>query len=103
MSSAMMQRLALVAAGAAFAGLGIMAAADSDVSIVVTGLTADSIQAPLAPGDSSGTDSTASPSYAPTNPVDCTDPNNVVNCQNPPLDSPLAPAGTAAPGSPLRD
>jgi len=98
----MMQRLALVAAGAAFAGLGILATADGG-SAVVTGLTADSVQAPLAPGDSSGPDSTASPSYAPTNPVDCTDPNNVVNCQNPPLDSPLAPAGTAAPGSPLRD
>ena len=102
MSSApMIQRLALVAAGAAFAGMGILAATHDGSAAAVTGLTADSVQLPLAPGDS-GTP-TPGPSYAPTNPVDCTDPNNAVNCQNPPLDSPLAPGGTAAPGSPLRD
>lgn len=44
----------------------------------------------------------ANPSFAPTNPVDCTDPNNAVNCQTPPIDSPLV-VGTAAPGSPMRD
>ncbi len=44
----------------------------------------------------------ANPSFAPTNPVDCTDPNNAVNCQTPPIDSPLV-VGTAPPGSPMRD
>lgn len=44
----------------------------------------------------------AAPSYTPANPVDCTDPNNAVNCNTPPIDSPLV-VGTAEPGSPNRD
>jgi hypothetical protein len=44
----------------------------------------------------------AAPSYAPANPVDCTDPNNAINCDSPPIDSPLV-VGTAEPGSPYRD
>lgn len=59
--------------------------------------------APLAPGDPSPAPTdTAAPSYAPADPVDCTDPNNVINCQTPPIDSPLV-VGTAEPGSPFRD
>lgn len=65
--------------------------------------------APLAPGDTAPATQTtappaqgASPSYAPTNPVDCTDPNNAINCQTPPIDSPLV-VGTAEPGSAFRD
>ncbi len=92
--SAMTIRLALVAGGAALAGVGLLAA--GPVSDSHAGHTADSVRVPLAP-----TTSTA-PVYAPTNPVDCTDPNNAINCQTPPIDSPLV-QGTAAPGSPFRD
>ena len=42
------------------------------------------------------------PSYAPADPVDCTDPNNVINLPDSPIDSPLV-VGTAEPGSPFRD
>lgn len=90
--SAMTVRLALVAGGAALAGLGLLAAAPAPDS--QAGFAIDTV--PLAP-----TTSTA-PTYAPSHPVDCSDPNNVVNCQTPPIDSPLV-EGTAAPGSPFRD
>ncbi|MCB0930616.1 MAG: hypothetical protein KDB71_01785 [Mycobacterium sp.] len=60
--------------------------------------------APLAPGTPGTTPPTtsANASFAPTNPVDCTDPNNTINCSTPPIDSPLV-VGTAPPGSPFRD
>lgn len=92
--TAVTMRLALVAGGAALAGLGLLAGGPGPDSSA--GLTADAIQMPLAPTTS------AAPTYAPSNPVDCTDPNNAVNCQTPPIDSPLV-QGTATPGSPFRD
>ena len=92
-------RAALMAAASAGVWVGILAGAQ-------TGHAApgdnDNDPAPgtgmIAPPTAVG----ASPSFAPTNPVDCTDPNNIINCQTPPIDSPLG-VGTAAPGSPLRD
>ena len=86
--------ITLLAGGTALAWMAILSGAESS--------RADTVTVPAAPGDPAPT-STASPSFAPTNPVDCTDANNAINCQTPPLDSPLAPGGTAAPGSPLRD
>lgn len=83
--------ITLLAGGTALAWMAILSGAESSIA---------QTSAPLAPA---GPTSTASPSFAPSNPVDCTDPNNTINCQTPPLDSPLAPGGTAAPGSPLRD
>lgn len=87
-------RLALVAGGAVLAGAGLLAAGSP--AQTPAGLTADSVRAPLAPTTS------VAPSFAPSNPVDCADPNNAVNCSSPPVDSPLV-QGTAAPGSPFRD
>lgn len=92
--SATRARLALVAAGAALAGAGLLSGGTSAQSPV--GLSAGDTRVPLAPTTS------VAPSYAPPNPVDCTDPNNVVNCQTPPIDSPMV-QGTAPPGSPFRD
>lgn len=85
--------ITLLAGGTALAWMAILSGAQSSVA---------QTSVPQAPGDPAPT-STASPSFAPSNPVDCTDPNNSINCQTPPIDSPLAPGGTAAPGSPLRD
>ena len=87
-------RLALVGAGAALAGAGLLAAGPA--AETHTGLTADSVRIPLAPTTS------LAPTYAPTHPVDCNDPNNSINCSAPPVDSPLV-SGTAEPGSPFRD
>lgn len=60
--------------------------------------------APPEPGDpgTAPPAPTAGASFAPTNPVNCADPNNTINCNTPPVDSPLV-VGTAAPGSPFRD
>ncbi len=91
-SSSGVRRLALSAAGGALTVMGFLAVHSAGNP----GSVADSVPAPLAP-----TTSTAE-SYAPENPVDCTDPNNAVNCQTPPIDSPLV-VGTAEPGSPFRD
>lgn len=91
--SAVTVRLALVAGGAALAGLGLLGAGPAPDSQAGGGAAAP---APLAPTTSNA------PTYAPTHPVDCADPNNAVNCQTPPIDSPLV-DGTAAPGSPFRD
>jgi hypothetical protein len=96
-------RAALLAGGSAVVWIGILAGAQSS--------HADTTTDPLAPGDTSTAPTTetvapseegAAPSYAPTNAVDCTDPNNSINCQTPPIDSPLV-VGTAEPGSPFRD
>lgn len=95
-------RAALLAGASGLVWLGILASAQASHADTST---------PLAPGDDGtapATDtvapSTAAPgaSFAPTNPVDCTDPNNSINCQTPPIDSPLV-QGSAAPGSPFRD
>ncbi len=88
------RRVAVTIGGSALVVIGIMAGAQTSLAETAT--------LPLAPGDPSPTTS-AAPSFAPTNPVDCTDPNNSINCQTPPIDSPLAPGGTAEPGSPYRD
>ena len=89
MSMRIVRRSAPAVAGAA---LGLMAL----IGLTPAG-TADSGFTPLTPPTTSGV-----PSYAPANPVDCIDPNNAVNCQSPPIDSPLV-VGTADPGSPYRD
>ena len=101
MSSARVFRsIALLAGGTAIAWTAILSGANSS--------QAQQIPAPQAPGDpapaptDTAPTNTAAPSYAPANPVDCTDPNNAINCQTPPIDSPLV-SGTAAPGSPFRD
>lgn len=102
-SDRLIRRLAFVAGGSALACMGILAAGSHGL-VPHADVTADAVHAPLAPGDGAGngpTTSTAA-SVAPANPVDCSDPNNVVNCQSPPVDSPLV-EGTAAPGSPYRD
>lgn len=88
-SRRVVRRLALIAGGSAAACMGVLALSSGAA-------VAGPLQVPLTP-----TTSTA-PSVAPANPVDCTDPNNQVNCQTPPIDSPLV-SGTAAPGSPFRD
>ena len=87
-----LRRIALTAGGSAVAVVGILAGAQTSVA---------------APGDPTPAPTpaptgTAAPSFVPTNPVDCTDPNNAINCQSPPIDSPLV-VGTAVPGSPYRD
>ena len=100
MSARVFRSIALMAGGTALAWAAILSGAHTNQA---------QTSVPLAPGDptpaptatAAPTDG-AGPSYAPTNPVDCTDPNNVVNCQTPPIDSPLV-SGTAAPGSPFRD
>ncbi len=93
-------RAVLLAGASGLVWLGILASAQSSHA-----------DTPLAPGDNDNPPATqtaapaapgANPSYAPANPVDCTDPNNAVNCQTPPIDSPLV-VGTATPGSPFRD
>jgi len=96
MSSARVFRsIALMAGGTAIAWTAILSGANSS--------QAQQTPAPQAPGDPApAPTNTAAPSYAPANPVDCTDPNNAVNCQTPPIDSPLV-VGTAEPGSPFRD
>ena len=95
-------RAALLAGASALVWVGILASAQSS--------HADTV-GPQAPGDTTTAPATetvapstdaAGPSFAPTNPVDCTDPNNSINCQTPPVDSPLV-VGTAEPGSPFRD
>jgi hypothetical protein len=91
-STLFLRRMAVTAGGGALAVMGVLAGAQ-------TSMAAPSDPAP-APTPAST--ATTAPSYAPTNPVDCTDPNNVINCQSPPIDSPLV-VGTAAPGSPYRD
>ena len=92
MSSARVFRsIALMAGGTAVAWAAILSGAHASQA---------EMSAPLAPADPAPTQT--APSYAPANPVDCTDPNNVVNCQSPPVDSPLV-VGTANPGSPFRD
>ena len=96
------QRFALIAGSSALACMGLFAISAHELDAPVTGVRADSVEAPLAPGDPAGATETASPSYAPTNPVDCTDANNAINCQSPPVDSPMV-VGTAEPGSPFRD
>lgn len=92
-SRRMATNITLLAGGTALAWMAILSGAQSSIA---------QTSVPLAPGDPAPT-STVSQSFAPSNPVDCTDPNNSINCQTPPIDSPLAPGGTAAPGSPLRD
>lgn len=94
-------RAALMAGASAAVWMGILAGAQSSHA-----------DTPLAPGDPTATPTATvteapsgrdpGPSYAPANPVDCTDPNNAVNCQTAPIDSPLV-SGTAEPGSPFRD
>lgn len=88
------RRVALAAGGGALTALAVLAGAPT--SLAVPGDPAP------APTPAPGGTATAAPSFAPTNPVDCTDPNNVINCQSPPIDSPLV-VGTAVPGSPYRD
>lgn len=90
--SRIVRSLALMAGGTAVAWAAIIAGTQSSQAQPL---------APLTPSDPAATD-TASPSYAPTHPVDCADPNNAINCQTPPVDSPLV-VGTAEPGSPFRD
>jgi hypothetical protein len=96
-------RAALLAGASGLVWMGILASAQ-----------ASHADTPLAPGNTTTATATPSadpnapsgrdpgPSYAPANPVDCTDPNNSINCQTPPIDSPLV-VGTAEPGSPFRD
>lgn len=95
-------RASLLAGASALVWMGILAGAQSS--------HADTL-GPLTPGDNDTPPATqtvvpsaegSAPSYAPANPVDCTDPNNAINCQTPPIDSPLV-VGTAEPGSPFRD
>ena len=88
-SLGMLGRYGLIAAGAAVA--------------LSAGFSANA-EPPQVPGDPGGTSPapTAGASYAPTNPVNCADPNNTINCNSAPIDSPLV-VGTAAPGSPFRD
>ena len=75
----------------------LMAAASAGVWV---GILANAQTGHAAPGDKDN-DPTATtsavapphavvstPSYAPTNPVVCTDPNNAVNCQTPPTAPP---------------
>ncbi len=92
MPKRMIHRAGLWTAGAVLTATAVIAVNGAGESVMIAGAH----QVPLAP-----TTSTA-PSVAPTHPVDCNDPNNAVNCQTPPIDSPLV-SGTAAPGSPFRD
>lgn len=90
-SNRTLRRMAVTAGGAAVAVMGILAGAHTSMANPGT---------PTPPP--TPTPGATAPSYAPANPVDCTDPNNVINCQSPPIDSPLV-VGTAVPGSPYRD
>lgn len=95
-SDRVIRRLAVIAGGSALACMGVLAAGSHGLGSSDIGFTAERIDAPLNPTTS------VAPSYAPASPVDCTDPNNAINCQSPPIDSPLV-VGTAEPGSPYRD
>lgn len=86
-----LHRLAVIAGGSALAAMAVLAATSN----------ADAGRVPLTPGGGAGPTTSTAVSVAPT-PVDCNDPNNAINCQSPPIDSPLV-SGTAAPGSPYRD
>jgi hypothetical protein len=88
--SAGVRRLAVGVAGAAVTVMGLISLTSID-----GGSVADSVQTPLAPETSTPA------SYAPV-PIDCSDPNNSINCSSGPIDSPLV-DGPAAPGSPFRD
>lgn len=90
-----LRRIAVIAGGAAVAAMGVLAGAQTSIAATAP--------APLSPSNPAPPTTSVAPSYAPTNPVDCTDPNNAINCQTPPIDSPMATEGTAAPGSPYRD
>ena len=94
-SDRVIRRLAFIAGGSALACMGVLAAGSYGLGAPETGLTAERIDTPLNPTTS------GAPSYAPANPVDCTDPNNAVNCPGS-VDSPMV-NGTAQPGSPYRD
>ncbi|MFM9033511.1 MAG: hypothetical protein ACKOQ4_04365 [Mycobacterium sp.] len=95
--TAPLRRVVLLTGGVVLTWAGILAGMSADPGDA----SARDLVNPLAPGDPAPPTDTASPSFAP-NPVDCTDPNNVINCQSPPIDSPLV-QGTAPPGSPYRD
>lgn len=94
-SDRVIRRLAIVAGGSALACMAVLAAGSYGLMAAESGLSAERIDAPLNPTTS------VAPSYAPANPVDCTDPNNAVNCPGS-VDSPMV-NGTAEPGSPYRD
>lgn len=94
MQSTTMRRPAM--AGAAVAALVGAVTVLTPQGGAAVGVSADNRNVPLAPTTS------PAPSYVPANPVDCTDPNNAINCDSPPIDSPLV-VGTAEPGSPFRD
>lgn len=98
MSKYISRRPALIAGGFALATMGVLAAGHASAD----GRMPATSEVPQAPGDPVATTETASPSVAPAHPIDCTDPNNTINCQTPPLDSPMV-SGTAEPGSPYRD
>jgi len=91
-SNRILRRMAVTVGGGAVAVMGVLAAAQTSMAAPVD----------PAPPPTPAPVATTAPSFAPTNPVDCTDPNNVINCQSPPIDSPLV-VGTAEPGSPFRD
>lgn len=91
------RRVVLLIGGVAVTCAGILAGLSEDPGEAAA---SDRIT-PLAPGSPAQPTNTASPSVAPS-PVNCADPNNVINCQGSPVDSPLV-VGTAPPGSPYRD
>lgn len=103
MSSArVIGRATLLAGASALVWMGIFASAQSSNADTTLPLTPGDNDSPSATQTVAPTTEGATSSYAPTSPVDCTDPNNAVNCQTPPIDSPLV-SGTAEPGSPYRD
>lgn len=91
-SALVLRRAALTMGAAAVVGMGILAGAQ-------TSLANPGSPSPSPTPAPSGTGAS---SVAPV-PVDCTDPNNQINCQNAPIDSPMVPSGVADPGSPWRD
>lgn len=97
-SHPLVRRLGLATAGTALACMGFLAVASSG-DIAVSLSDDRQAQVPLNPNGSG--EPTPGASVAPST-VDCSDPNNTINCPGPNLDSPLVP-GTAAPGSPYRD
>lgn len=90
-------RTALLAAASVAVWAGILAGAQSSHAA-----PGDNDNDPPVPSSGAPAAEGANPSFAPADPVDCADPNNAINCQTPPIDSPLV-VGTAAPGSPFRD
>lgn len=94
-SDRVIRRVAFITGGSALVCMAILTAGSPGLLAAETGLTAERIDAPLNPTTS------VAPSYAPANPVDCTDPNNAITCPGS-VDSPMV-NGTAAPGSPYRD